>query len=192
MTGKGISSGKRAKGIGVNGTTDTVLDISQSPSEELITPELGERMRNLIVEGLANLVPDAVTEVGSLMRTAQKEEVRLRASFRVLDQFVKEKEAPSRPQAIVQVVNKIGMAEAPAIHGRPVRMIEVAGVTVSSGIPERKVKEKKVVLAREENWRTKTEKAVDSKRLDQNPALIGTSPEPKTAPVAALPEKLPQ
>lgn len=100
--------------------------------------------------------------------------------MRVIDHF-REREAAPRTMVPIQIVNNLGMPETPMTAGRAHDVVEVQGMKI--GLGEKK-RERKVVLAREEDWRTKTEKAVDGLTLDENPSAIGVSPEPKTVVVA--------
>lgn len=143
-------------------------------------------MRVLIDESYSRLMPRAMQEVEDLAFKSEKDEVRLKATLEIVDHF---KESSRGPAVMVpiQIVNNLGMPEVPIVANAP-RILEVGGKAVDITSPSNR--KKKVVMAREENWRAQTEKAVDSMVLDSNPAAVGSSPEPKT--VVIQPRKTPK
>lgn len=136
----------------------------------------------MIDKAYSELTTEVLTNMRRLALTSEKDEVQLKASLHVLEHF---KESESRqPIAAIQINNNIGMPEIPVEHGTERRTLEIAGIKVAA---PKKQRERKVVLAREEEWRTKSEKAVDSKKLELDPSSIGISPTSRVITVAERP-----
>lgn len=179
--GKSISKRLPPGEITANGTRDTVLDLS--PSRQVAGQRdelegLGVRMRVLMDESFSSLLPDVLTNMRRLALDSEKDEVQLKASLRVLDHF---SAAEARqPVTAIQINTNIEMPEIPVAHGTEKRAIEIGGIKVAA---PRKQRERKIVMAREEEWRTKSEKAIESKVVEKNPSAIGISPAPRTVSV---------
>lgn len=161
---------------------ETTYAVDLSKRDEPTEAELksaSERIKRKFWKSL----DDVTNQMISLALGAEKEDVRLRASSRILDEFSDRGKIVATAPVSVQILNAIPMDRAPVIEGKEAESLEWQGAKIALPKPLRQVKPDSSVP------RGKTSDWGGDRVASGRESEIGFSPDPAAVDVPTLPAR---
>lgn len=117
---------------------------SRGSKEPLSLEQIRQQAQELISRRFADALPEMAENLLSLAKTAEKEDVRLRATIRVLGQFEEKAKQSAVGGTTVQIMQNFQVPETLVVGGKEAPVVELAGSRIA--LPE---KPKRVILPEE-------------------------------------------
>lgn len=161
---------------------ETTYSVDLSKREEPTEAEL-KSAATRIKKKFWKSLDDVTDQMVNLALRAEKEDVRLRASSRILDEFSDRGKIVATAPVSVQILNAIPMDRAPITEGKEAQSVEWEGAKIALPKPLRQIRPDTGVSG------TKTSGWGGERIASGREAEVGFSPDPVAVEVPTLPAR---